>query len=139
MLRRTCFRTNRCYNERGSRTNYFRYSLPHCVCPACNSAVASTLLHSDIMGPASYFGTTYPDVNSSARTAASHSDTVATVSNSVTLPQHLILLLLSLRHVSLFLSQHPVSFLLPTASDIRFLLCFPYHDIYFHIIAPHSG
>jgi hypothetical protein len=25
-------RTNRCYNERGSRTNYVRSSIPHCTC-----------------------------------------------------------------------------------------------------------
>jgi hypothetical protein len=24
-------RTNRCYNERGSRTNYFRFSILHCI------------------------------------------------------------------------------------------------------------
>jgi hypothetical protein len=24
-------RTNRCYNERGSRTSYVRYSVPHCI------------------------------------------------------------------------------------------------------------
>jgi len=25
-------RTNRCYNERGSRTSYFRYNITHIVC-----------------------------------------------------------------------------------------------------------
>jgi len=24
-------RTNKCYNERGSRTNYFRSSITHCI------------------------------------------------------------------------------------------------------------
>jgi len=24
-------RTSRCYNERGSRTNYVRFSIPHCT------------------------------------------------------------------------------------------------------------
>ena len=62
--------------------------------PSFNSAVASALSHSDIMGPASDsvvlfkesdFGITDPDVDSSARTAASHSDTVATFSDFVIL------------------------------------------------------
>ena len=25
-------RTNKCYNERGSRTNYVRSSITHCIC-----------------------------------------------------------------------------------------------------------
>jgi hypothetical protein len=28
-------RTNRCYNERGSRTNYVRSSVPHCTFLGC--------------------------------------------------------------------------------------------------------
>jgi hypothetical protein len=28
-------RTDRCYNERGSRTNYFRSSIPHCSFKGC--------------------------------------------------------------------------------------------------------
>ena len=33
-------RTNRCYNERGSRTNCVRSSIPHCISIVC--AVAGT-------------------------------------------------------------------------------------------------
>jgi len=31
MLERTDSITNRCYNERGFRTNYIRSSIPHCT------------------------------------------------------------------------------------------------------------
>jgi len=31
MLERTIARTNKCYNEWGSRTNYVRSSIPHCI------------------------------------------------------------------------------------------------------------
>jgi len=31
-------RTNKCYKERGSRTNYVRYSIPHCIFPGETTA-----------------------------------------------------------------------------------------------------
>jgi hypothetical protein len=32
-------RTNRCYNERGSRTNYVRSSIPHRICKMCGNII----------------------------------------------------------------------------------------------------
>jgi hypothetical protein len=34
--------TNRCYNERGSRTIYVRSSIPHCIIVVCNFASAES-------------------------------------------------------------------------------------------------
>jgi hypothetical protein len=31
-----CARTNKCYNERGSRTNHFRSSITHCILDECH-------------------------------------------------------------------------------------------------------
>jgi hypothetical protein len=83
-----------------------------------------------------YFGITDSDVDSSARTAASHSDTVPTVSDFV-------IFIAGSHSVIIFYFRfrcpylHPILLLLTPASDIWFLLRFPYQDIYFHIIAPH--
>ena len=42
-----CFsdaRTNRCYSERGSRTNYVRSSIPHCTVNLCGRGLGSCIV-----------------------------------------------------------------------------------------------
>ena len=38
-------RMNICYNERGSRTNYVRFSIPHCICCVCARACVRRILN----------------------------------------------------------------------------------------------
>jgi hypothetical protein len=85
------------------------------------------------------FGITDPDVDSSARTAASHFDTVATVSDSVilTTAYHSVIIF-SPSGFIVHITASNFFYCCPPASDIRFLLRFPYQAIYFHIIAPYS-
>jgi len=43
-------RTERCYNERVSRTNYVRYSIPHCTNFICTQFFVSTMYVNDRCG-----------------------------------------------------------------------------------------
>jgi hypothetical protein len=84
------------------------------------------------------FGITDPDGDSSAPTAAPHSDTVATVSDSIilTTASHSVIIFSPSGFVVLITASSFVT--VAPASDIWFLLRFPYQGIYFHIVAPHS-